>query len=89
MKKKISLDPNKWRHFSAEEKKKYRAAYVNTFGKVGRPPMAEVEKAKTITMRINPEVLDKVKARAKKEGKGYQSLINEILRESVLSKKAS
>lgn len=88
MKKKINLDPNKWRHFSAEEKKKYKAAYVNTFGKVGRPPMAEIEKSKMVSMRISPEVLNQVKARAKKEGKGYQTLINEILK-SALSKKAA
>ena len=88
MKKKINLDPDRWRHFTPEEKKKYRAAYANTFGKVGRPPLADAEKAKTVSMRINPDVLDKVKARAKKEGKGYQTLINEILKSAVLKKAA-
>lgn len=88
MKKKNDLDPNKWRHFTPEEKKKYRDAYVNTFGKVGRPALADAEKAKTVSMRINPDVLEKVKARAKKEGKGYQTLINEILKSAVLKKAA-
>lgn len=69
-----------WRHFTSEEKKKFRKAYVNTFGKVGRPALDSSVKKKSVHIKLDPEVIKKFKAKAKKTGKPYQTLINEALK---------
>ena len=50
--------------------------------RVGRPPIGEHAR-QLIAIRLDPEVLNKLQAEAKKDGKGYQTLINEILAEYV------
>lgn len=79
MKKKIDKEAN-WRHLTSEEKSKFRKAYVNTFGKVGRPALNSSVKKKSIHIKLDPEVIKKFKDKAKKTGKPYQTLINEALK---------
>ena len=50
--------------------------------KVGRPPMG-VAARKMISIKIDPLLLQATKKRARKEGKGYQTLIHEILEKYV------
>jgi uncharacterized protein (DUF4415 family) len=50
--------------------------------RVGRPLVGESPR-KAISVRIETEVLARLKARAKKKGIGYQSLINKILKKAV------
>lgn len=50
--------------------------------RVGRP-LIGVEPRMGIHIRIDRGVLKKLKARAKREGIGYQSLINEILKKAI------
>jgi uncharacterized protein (DUF4415 family) len=54
--------------------------------RVGRPPMGEQAK-QLIAIRIDPLILDLLQKEAQKAGKGYQTLINEILLDHI--KKAS
>ena len=46
--------------------------------RVGRPLLGDGPR-KLIAVRIDPLVLEQLRRRAKKAGKGYQTLINEIL----------
>lgn len=82
MKKKTDKETG-WRHFTAEEKKKYRKAFVNTFGKVGRPALDSSVKKKSVHIKLDPEVIKKFKDKAKKTGKPYQTLINEALKKAA------
>lgn len=54
---------------------------------MGRPPLGSAPR-KLITVRVDPEVLVQLRQEAKKSGKGYQSLINEILAKHVKKKAA-
>lgn len=82
MKKKTNKEA-RWRHFTAEEKKKYRKAFENTFGKVGRPALDASVKKKSVHIKLDPEVIKKFKDKAKKTGKPYQTLINEALKKAA------
>jgi uncharacterized protein (DUF4415 family) len=55
---------------------------LKTAGRVGRPLLGSGLR-KDIHIRLDPEVLAKLKQRAKKEGMKYQSLINQILKKAV------
>ena len=46
--------------------------------RVGRPPFGVAAK-KMISLKIDPILLDRLKVVAKRQGKGYQTLIGEIL----------
>jgi len=50
--------------------------------RVGRPLIGSAPR-KDIHIRLDREVLEKLKAKAKKKGVKYQSLINEILKKAV------
>ncbi len=50
--------------------------------RVGRPLIGSAPR-KDIHIRLDPEVLEKLKAKAKKKGVKYQSLINDILKKAV------
>lgn len=50
--------------------------------RVGRPLLGPGPR-KAIHIRLDPEVLEKLKIKAKKKGIPYQSLINEILKKAV------
>ena len=83
MKKKIdSLDRN-WRLLTSQEKKKFKDALKNTFGKTGRPPLSLELKKKSIHIKLDPDVIEKFKEKAKKTGKPYQTLINEVLKKAA------
>jgi uncharacterized protein (DUF4415 family) len=60
--------------FSADELKKFK--------RVGRPLVGESPR-QAISLRVESEVLNKLKKKAKNKGVGYQSLINEILKKAV------
>lgn len=55
--------------------------------RVGRPLLGTAPR-KLIAVRIDPIVLNRLKSKAKAEGKGYQSLINEVLSKYVKKKAA-
>ena len=46
--------------------------------RVGRPPAGTAAKH-LIAIRIDPDVLTRVRRRAKQAGVGYQTLINDVL----------
>jgi uncharacterized protein (DUF4415 family) len=52
------------------------------FKRRGRPVIGESPR-KAISIRIEEDVLEKLKTKAKKQGIAYQSLINEILKKAV------
>lgn len=54
---------------------------------VGRPLIGNAPR-KLIAVRIDPAVLDLLRRKAKRAGKGYQTLINEILAKYVGKKAA-
>lgn len=72
-----------WRHLSVKEKEKFRKAYENTFGKVGRPRLAAEVKKKGIYIKLDPETILKFKEKAKKTGTPYQTLISEALKKAA------
>jgi len=55
--------------------------------RVGRPPLGS-DARQLIAIRIDPEVLEKIRKAASKVGKGYQTLINEILAKYAEKKSA-
>ncbi len=71
-----------WRHLTTSEKAKFRKAYTNTFGKVGRPAMSEAIKKKSVHIKLDPEVIAKFKEKSKKTGVPYQTLINQALKKA-------
>jgi hypothetical protein len=71
------------RKISVSERRFYRKAYENTFGEKpprrGRPPKGSAERYRDIHIKIHPRALAWTRACAKKQGIGYQTVINEIL----------
>ena len=57
---------------------KASAAQLRTMRRVGRPPLGSAAR-RLIAIRIDPQVLDAVRREAKRRGRGYQSLINDLL----------
>lgn len=57
-------------------------AQLRVMRRVGRPPLG-VEARRLIAIRIDPQVLDAVRREAKRQGLGYQSLINKLLAKNV------
>lgn len=51
---------------------------LRTMRRVGRPPAGTAAKH-LIAIRIDPDVLIRVRRRAKQAGVGYQTLINDVL----------
>ena len=62
-------------------------AQLKVMKPVGRPLIGDAPR-RLIAVRIDPMVLDLLRRRAKKAGKGYQTLINEILAKYVGKKAA-
>lgn len=60
----------------------FSSGQIAQFRKVGRPVVGETPR-KAISIRIEEGVLKKLKAKAKKQGVAYQSLINDILKKAV------
>jgi uncharacterized protein (DUF4415 family) len=57
-------------------------AQLMSMRRVGRPPIGE-QARQLIAIRVDPKVLMLLQAQAKRQDKGYQTLINEILAEHV------
>jgi uncharacterized protein (DUF4415 family) len=55
---------------------------LKKFRRVGRP-LLSLSPRQAISIRLEVDVLQKLKKRAKKQKIGYQSLINEILKKAV------
>ena len=77
------FDFSKARRVTPEETAMFRQAFKNTFGYLpkrrGRPHAKSHLKYRDVHLKIHPRALKWAKARAKKRGIGYQTLINEIL----------
>ena len=58
------------------------ASELKKFKRVGRPLVGESPR-QAVSVRIETDVLSKLKAQAQKKGIGYQSLINQILKKAV------
>jgi uncharacterized protein (DUF4415 family) len=71
------------RRVTSEENKKFRAAISEQFGvdlkKRGRPAKEEDEKYEPVSIRLHPKILAWAKEEAKKQGIGYQTVINKVL----------
>jgi uncharacterized protein (DUF4415 family) len=50
--------------------------------RVGRPPLGE-EPRQLIAIRVDPGVLDQFRKEARRQGVGYQTLINRVLAQHV------
>jgi uncharacterized protein (DUF4415 family) len=61
---------------------------LKSMRRVGRPVLGKSPR-KAIAIRLDPEVLDWLKAEAARTGKRYQSLINEILAKHTRKKSAA
>ena len=57
-------------------------AQLRSMRRVGRPPMGE-QARQLIAIRVDPMILHQLQKEADQLGKGYQTLINEILAEHV------
>lgn len=55
---------------------------LSKFTRRGRPVVGDSPR-KAVSIRIESNVLDKLKSKAKKKGVAYQSLINDILKRAV------
>ncbi len=69
------------RRLTAKEVEAARRAIEEKLGKPrrrGRPPKGK-EKARAVSIRLNPKVLAWAKKEAKRRGVGYQTVINEVL----------
>ena len=77
------FDFSKARRITPAEVARYRKAYENTFGVPppvrGRPAKLPHLKYRDIHLKIHPVALKWAKAKAKKQGVGYQTVINETL----------
>jgi uncharacterized protein (DUF4415 family) len=75
------------RRVTPEEHARFRQAYINTFGKEpparGRPRKHPSELFNHVHMRMHPSILARAKAKAKRLGIGYQTLINRILAQYI------
>jgi len=82
MKKAKEFDFTKARRITAEERRAYRQAYENTFGRKmparGRPPKG-ADKYQAINIRLHPKALRWAREQARRRGIGYQTVINETL----------
>lgn len=68
------IDYSEIPEFSVKDLKKFK--------RVGRPIVGESPR-RAISVRIEEDVLERLKSKAEKAGVGYQSLINEILKKAV------
>jgi uncharacterized protein (DUF4415 family) len=88
MKKIKEFQFDKARRVTPEETEAFRKAIEKKLGvkrpvRPGRPPMPPAEKAKAISIRLHPRILAWAKSEAKKQGVGYQTVINEFLLKKI------
>lgn len=55
---------------------------LKNFKRVGRPLVGDSQR-EAISLRVESDVLNKLKEKAKNKGIGYQSLINQILKKTL------
>lgn len=83
MPKKVEFPFEKARRITPEEVMAAEKAIQEQFGidasRAGRPPKNETEKYQAISIRLHPQVMAWAKAEAKKQGVGYQTIINQAL----------
>ncbi|HEY8278253.1 MAG TPA: BrnA antitoxin family protein [Bdellovibrionota bacterium] len=78
-----------YRHFTPEELERNRRGIEVKLGikrrkrRAGRPLKGKEEKYVTVSIRLHPLALERVKKEAKKLGIGYQTVINQILLKSA------
>ncbi len=60
---------------------------IRKMKRVGRPLLGR-EKRQLIAIRVDPQVLKKIKKHAEEHGTGYQTLINEILGKYIKTRAA-
>lgn len=69
-----------YRRVTAEEHTAFKKAIEKKLEiKLGRPFMDPTLKKKNVTLKLSPALIEKLKKKAKKSGKPYQTLISEIL----------
>ena len=77
------FDFSRARRITSAERRYYRKAYENTFGEKmprrGRPAKKPHEKYIDIHIKLDPRAVNWAKQKAKKNGVGYQTVINEAL----------
>jgi uncharacterized protein (DUF4415 family) len=80
---KTKFDFSRARRITGAERRYYRKAYENTFGEKmprrGRPAKKPHEKYIDIHIKLDPRAINWAKEKAKKNGVGYQTIINEAL----------
>jgi len=54
-------------------------AILQKHGKLGRPPLPEADRKRRVTLYLDPDVLEKLKA----DGKGWQTRTNAALRQAL------
>ncbi|NNN06613.1 MAG: AT hook motif protein [Elusimicrobia bacterium] len=82
MSKENEFDFTKARRIAPAERRLFRKAFKNTFGRYpprrGRPPKG-ADKYHSIHIRLHPKALAWARTQAKQRGVGYQTVINEAL----------
>lgn len=78
----MKINGRTFKRISEKKHKELKIAADNTLKKMGRPAKPENEKYVPIYIKIDPEVLSTIKTKAKKAGKPYQTLINELLKKA-------
>lgn len=56
-----------------------QVAWLQKHGYLGRPPLPEAERKKRVTLYLDPDILDRLKA----DGKGWQTRANAALRKAL------
>ena len=79
----MKINGRTFKRISAKKHKDLKAAAQNTLKKLGRPAKPDNEKYVPIYIKIDPHVLSTIKSKAKKTGKPYQTLINELLKKAA------
>lgn len=80
----MKLNGKTYRKVTHEEHKSFKSAIEKKLkAKLGRPFLDPKFKKKNITIKLSPQLIDKLKRRAKKVGQPYQALINEILEKAA------
>ncbi len=71
------------RRISHQEVVSAEQAIQEQFGinctRIGRPIKSEAEKYQSISIRLHPKIIAWAKSEAKKQGVGYQTIINDVL----------
>jgi len=67
------------RHFRPTRDFPELVALLEKHGKLGRPPLPEGQRKRRVTLHLDPDVLDRLKA----DGRGWQTRANAALRRAL------